>query len=231
MPQPGSDRNAVMAQINRFAAASALAAALSLAATPATARGYHHWHRWHHDGIDGGDVLAGALIIGGIAAIASAANRQDKADHEPVAPPPVPQDRQEYGYGEAAGDTGLDRAADMCADAVERGPNRVDSVDNVTRDRDGWSVSGALEDGAGFSCRIGNDGQVQGVNVAGPRADLDRERYGNRDEPPPPQAEAETDDAPAVDNRPVWHGDQPQPQRGDDGRYSTSQAPDFGEGV
>ena len=43
-----------MAHWNRFAAASALAAAFSLAATPAMARGYHHhWHRWHRDRVDG----------------------------------------------------------------------------------------------------------------------------------------------------------------------------------
>jgi hypothetical protein len=37
------------------------------------------------------------------------------------------------------------------------------------------------------------------------------------------------DDDPAVDDRPEWHGDDAQPQPQDDGRYSTSDAPDFGE--
>src|SRR5690349_7820918 len=143
-----------MARLNRFAAASALAAAFSLAAAPAIARD-HHWHRWHRDRIDGGDVLAGALIIGGIAAIASAASKQGRNERAPAAPPPVPDDRQGYAGDEADRTAGLDRAADMCADAVERGPNRVASVDEVARDGDGWAVSGALETGAGFSCRIG----------------------------------------------------------------------------
>jgi hypothetical protein len=203
-----------MARLNRFAAATALAAAFSLAATPAMARGYHHhWHRWHRDRIDGGDVLAGALIIGGIAAIASAANNRDREERQPV-PSPVPQDRQGYANDGAERSVGLDRAADMCAEAVERGSNRVDSVDNVTRDGDGWAVSGALVGGAGFSCRIGNDGQVQGVNVGGPRTE-------DQDDGAPPQA----------DDRPEWHGDdaQPQQQSQDDGRYSTSDAPDFGD--
>nr|WP_166175194.1 hypothetical protein [Altererythrobacter segetis] len=207
-----------MARLNRFAAASALAAAFSLAATPAMARGYHHhWQRWHRDRVDGGDILAGALIIGGIAAIASAASNRDREERQSV-PPPVPEDRQGYAYDGADRNEGLDRAADICADAVERGPNRVDSVDNVTRDRDGWEVSGALENGAGFSCRIGNDGKVQGVNVAGPRDDA----YADR----APQAQ---DDEPGVDNRPEWRDDDAQPQPQDDERYSTSEAPDFGD--
>jgi hypothetical protein len=202
-----------MARLNRFAAATALAAAFSLAAAPAMARGYHHHHRWHRDHVDGGDILAGAAIIGVIAAITSA-NKRNREQREAV-PPPVPQDRQGYAYDGADRNVGLDRAADMCAEAVERGSNRVDSVDNVTRDRDGWAVSGALENGTGFSCRIGNDGQVQGVNVGGPRA----EDQGEGAQPP------------AVDDRPEWHGDdaQPQPQAQDDGRYSTSDAPDFGD--
>jgi len=218
-----------MAHWNRFAAATALAAAFSMAAAPAMARGYyHHHHRWHRDRVDGGDLLAGALIIGGIAAIASAAGKQDRA--EPTPPPPVRDDRQGYAYDGADRDVGLDRAADMCADAVERGQNRVESIDTVSRDRDGWAVSGALDNGAGFGCRIGNDGQVQGVNLGGPRVDGDSQReddYADRG----PQAQGGDDPPPEVDDRPEWHGDdaQPQPQPQDDGRYSTSDAPDFGE--
>jgi hypothetical protein len=205
-----------MAHWNRLAAASALAAAFSLAATPAMGRGYHHhWHRWHRDRVDAGDVIAGAVILGGIAAIASAAGKRDREDRAAV-PPPLPDDRQGYAYDGAVRNVGLDRAADLCADAVERGPNRVESVDAVTRDRDGWAVAGALENGAGFSCRIGNDGQVAGVDLGGARA-------GNATAPAAPN------DNPAVDDRPEWHGDDAQPQ--DDGRYSTSEAPDFGEGV
>lgn len=55
------------------ALALASAAALSLTATPAMAR---HWHR--DRGIDAGDVLAGVLIIGGIAAVASAASKSNR---------------------------------------------------------------------------------------------------------------------------------------------------------
>ncbi|HSQ97037.1 MAG TPA: hypothetical protein VLM18_13210 [Croceibacterium sp.] len=214
-----------MAHRNRFAAASALAAAFSLAAMPVQAHDhYRHWH--HHDGIDGGDVLAGALILGGIAAIASAASHQDREDREPAAPPAVLQDRQGYSYRGAERDTGLDRAADICADAVERGPDRVDSVDNVARDRDGWAVTGTLESGAGFTCRIGNDGQVRGVNLGPVRTEAPGPQVGDEAVQHQPDHESPP---PVVDNRPVWRGDTAQPQPQDDGRYDTSSAPDFGQ--
>src|SRR5262245_40287131 len=63
---------------SRTAATLAAAAALSLTATPAMARG---WHR-HGDGIDGGDVVAGLLIFGGIAAIAAAASSKSNKDRQ-----------------------------------------------------------------------------------------------------------------------------------------------------
>jgi hypothetical protein len=212
-----------MARLNKFAAATALAAAFSLAATPAMARGHdHHWHRWHRDRVDGGDVLAGALILGGIAAIASAASKKDRQDRE-APPPPVPEDRR--GYTDRAGesDVGLDRAADMCAQAVDSERSRVDYVDNVNRDRDGWSVSGALIGGAPFSCRIGNDGQVSGVNVGDQGAGA-----------APAAGDGPGTFIPPVDNRPEWHDQgsaQPAPQAEpqDDGRYDASDAPDFGQ--
>lgn len=59
---------------SRIAIALTSAAALSLTATPAMAR---HWHS-RDRGIDGGDVLAGVLIIGGIAAVAAAASKSSR---------------------------------------------------------------------------------------------------------------------------------------------------------
>jgi hypothetical protein len=231
-----------MGRINRFAAASALAAAFSMAATPAAAR-EHRWHHWRHDDrIDAGDVIAGAVILGGIAAIASAANKRDR--DEP-APPPVPVDRQDYSYDQPDRDVALDRTADTCVDAVERGRDRVDSVDDVTRGREGWTVSGVLANGGGFACLIGNDGHVENVRVAGSRADAassdDRSYDGPRHDADDRTAPSDRGDdpPPPADARPEWHGDNSQshvpdnaPVRGqDDGRYDTSQAPDFGQAV
>ena len=57
------------------AALVAASAATLVAATPADARDRYHDRYGNRDGIDAGDVIAGALIIGGIAAIASAGSR------------------------------------------------------------------------------------------------------------------------------------------------------------
>ena len=94
---------------SRFSVAAALAATISMVATPAFAaplpavaapvapmvysatahdgavqnryRGwsqYGRYHNRHRGGIDGGDVLAGVLVLGGIAAIASAASNSNR---------------------------------------------------------------------------------------------------------------------------------------------------------
>ena len=63
-----------MQTITKGLMATAAAGAMALTATPAAAQ-----YRDRDRGIDAGDVIAGALIIGGIAAVASAAknNRYD----------------------------------------------------------------------------------------------------------------------------------------------------------
>lgn len=54
-----------------FIAGRAAAALLATWSMPAEAS--YHWHQRHHD--DAGDVVAGALVIGGIAALASSITR------------------------------------------------------------------------------------------------------------------------------------------------------------
>jgi hypothetical protein len=191
---------------SRFAAATALAASLAMAASPVAAaqlphgggvkapvpaakswsvesetaqrhRGYRGggwgggygrgWggHRHHHgDGIDGGDVLAGILILGGIAAIASAAsnNSRDRED-EPYREPDVRYrdgDSRSPGYD----GSGLDNAADMCVREVERS-EQVNSVESVERIASGWQVEGRLGNGRNFSCNIDNSGKVSRVEL------------------------------------------------------------------
>ncbi|WP_164117084.1 hypothetical protein [Sphingorhabdus sp. Alg239-R122] len=61
-----------MNKLNKALIGTAAAAAMAVSATPAVAK-----HR-DNDKIDAGDVIAGALIIGGIAAIASAASKKDR---------------------------------------------------------------------------------------------------------------------------------------------------------
>ena len=113
---------------SKLAAATAIAAAFSLAATPVAAaqlprvpdqampqdpdalnvegHGHHGGHYghggWHGDDwhVDGGDVLAGVLILGGLAAISAIAGSHHHADPYPVpAPyPDAPLPPQDSGY-------------------------------------------------------------------------------------------------------------------------------------
>jgi hypothetical protein len=171
-----------------LAAATAIAAAFSMVATPAFAvelphpgrvavhaaadsaamsrRGHWGRHHRHGGGIDGGDILAGVLILGGIAAVASAvenSNRDD--DYRDYPPPPPPHGNYGYRDGPAGSPSGLDRAADICAGAIERTIDPVGSVDSVRRGPSGWDVDGTLQDGSPFTCSIGNDGQIHGIQT------------------------------------------------------------------
>ncbi|WP_156320025.1 hypothetical protein [Croceibacterium atlanticum] len=192
---------------NRLAAASALAAALSMAATPAAAIGlpgpagetrihdgdmasaYHRRHRHHRGGgVDAGDILAGVLILGGIAAVASAASQSgDRQERYPEREPyPSRPDYNRAGNASGPQTRGLDNAMDICVAEIQRGGERVSSVESAARTGDGWNVGGILQGGANFSCWIGNDGRIRDVTVQdrygadeyGVRSH-DRDRYGS----------------------------------------------------
>ncbi|KHK90754.1 hypothetical protein LK12_14325 [Novosphingobium malaysiense] len=158
-----------------------------MTATPVFARGYGHWgrhHHRHHDGIDGGDVLAGLLIVGGIAAIATAASKssRDKGRDERARYPGGPDyDDRDPGYAEspsrdyergdypdgpvAAGS--FDAAVDACSDELERNERDVDTVDNVRRYGERYSVEGRLADGRDFACSVDDSGRIRSVSVDG----------------------------------------------------------------
>ena len=112
-------------------------------------RGYRY-RRYHRDRIDAGDVIAGALIIGGIFAVLSATDndRDDRYNRN---------DRDDFG------DNAFDAAIDSCVDRIDR-EQRVGSVDNVGRTRTGYSVSGTLASGSAFSCQVSGNGRVTDVN-------------------------------------------------------------------
>ena len=177
---------------SRSAASIAALAALSMTATPVLAHGHGGWGRHYHRHGDGGDILAGLLIVGGIAAIASAASksaRDDRADERgryPGGPDYGSPEDQGYGDapnrdddddaaqdhgsaypGAAAMDGSFDSAVDHCADELERGERKIGSIDNVGREGDRYSVERRLEDGREFSCSVDRDGQVRSVAVDG----------------------------------------------------------------
>lgn len=144
--------------------------------------GYGGWGRHRHyrgNGIGTGDVLAGVLIIGGIAAIASAASKNNRDRAEERSYPDYRADtypreeRQDYRdrdddragspYSSGSG-AGLDRAADMCVNEVERS-EQVEDVTTVNRDGDGWHVEGRLRNGKDFSCEIDSNGTVRDIDL------------------------------------------------------------------
>ncbi|MBB3860749.1 hypothetical protein GGQ88_002018 [Novosphingobium hassiacum] len=121
----------------------AAAAVAVSSATPAVAR-----DRYEHGrgGIDGGDIVAGALVIGGIAAIAAAAsNNNDRYDGR--------YDNR-YGdrYGAGYGRGGNPRGAiEQCVRTAERNASRysygradVTDVRDVRQTRWGYEVKGRI---------------------------------------------------------------------------------------
>ena len=167
----------------RGAAVLASAAALSMAATPALAGDRWGWGGgWgrHHDRVDAGDVLAGILIIGGIAAVASAASKASKNrrsdDYR------YPDDRDYRGedyrsrdyraedYRGTAYSGDMNEAVNRCIDEVNRGKSRVESVDGAERDGNGWRVRGRVDGNEDFSCAIDGDGRIRQVSINGQAA-------------------------------------------------------------
>jgi hypothetical protein len=163
--------------------------------------GWGHRRGWRRNRIDAGDVLIGAAIIGGIAAIAGSRNNRVRDRDVVVVERDVrdpnwdQRETRRYDDRRAAprgtGASGLDNAVNMCLDRIERDV-RVDTVDNVERTGAGWLVSGVLFNGSSFQCRIGNSGQIDGIDYGGgfaftpaagdtPRADgqWDDQRYAD----------------------------------------------------
>ena len=156
------------------------AAALSMVATPALAN--HDWG-WgggrHRDRVDAGDVLTGILIIGGIAAIASAASNSKKRQRYERRDDTNPDQREQRDYsrddrpewqGKPQGNDangGINSAINRCMSEVSRGSSKVDEVDSVAREGEGWRVMGRTTSGSQFSCAVDRDGRIRNVNIDG----------------------------------------------------------------
>lgn len=171
------------------AAAAVVITSVGFSAVPAEARSRHGgWGYRHHDRISTGDVLGGLLVIGTIAAIASAASkdkrerapdyrydppyredqRYDRRDSNyvpPVDDSPEVVDARGYGNGDAQ-----TRAADACSWAVEgeMGDDaRVDRIDGTEANNGGWYVTGTASRLGGevrsFGCSFRN-GRVVDVS-------------------------------------------------------------------
>lgn len=132
--------------------------------------GRRGWYRHrHHRHVDAGDVLAGVLIIGGIAAIANAASKNEREryrDYDYRRPRDYDRDYDRRDRRRGSGASGLDNAVDLCVSRIERDV-RVETVDGVDRTADGWSVRGALYNGEPFTCRIDNRGRIADIDYGG----------------------------------------------------------------
>ncbi len=173
-----------LAKSTKAAIGSLLAGSILLTAMPASAQmrggGWDRYDR-RHDGISAGEVVAGAIVIGGLAAILSSGNHDRGYD-------PRYDDRnngRNSGYNDDWQRYGGSRQAiSQCVSAVERQGGRGANVDvtritNVDRTRGGYRVEGRVA----VDYRNGwrgdrNDGRY-GYNDRDGRG-YDRGRYDDR---------------------------------------------------
>lgn len=112
--------------MRKFITGLAAAALLAAAATPAAARGRHHRH---HDDVDGGDVVAGAVVAVGIAALISSLGEAKRA-------------KQDAAVGRCS------------AEAEGRTGGRVSEILHVGKRKGYYTVEGALDGGDSFTCTV-----------------------------------------------------------------------------
>lgn len=114
-----------------FVTSLAAAALLASLATPADARGRRH-HR-HHERVDAGDVVAGAVVAAGIAALVSSIGEARRA-------------KQDAAVGRCS------------AEAEGRTGGRVAQILHVGKRKGYYTVEGALDGGDGvgtsFTCTV-----------------------------------------------------------------------------
>ena len=167
---------------SRLASGAAVAAALSLAATPALADGWGGSHHRHGD--DTGWIVGGIIGIGAIAAIAAAtssdAHRGDRyrerydqdysADNQRYYGSDDDGDQSSWSESDSErtdGNDNLDALVDRCVALVERGDTRVESVDSTERDSSGWLIAGRVNGNRDFSCAVDSDGRVSEPTIDG----------------------------------------------------------------
>ncbi|WP_432200195.1 hypothetical protein ACRAQ7_11220 [Erythrobacter sp. W53] len=167
-----------MKTISKALAGTVAAGAMAMTSTPAFANDYREKR-----GVDAGDIIAGAVILGGIAAVASAVGKKDRY-----------RDRGYYGNNHYRGDRynrgnyhrsnynarrgNPRRAVERCIRTAERQARRfggfryadVTDIRDVDRTRYGFRVKGRIvvEGGRGYGRGYSDRGKftcfVQGGN-------------------------------------------------------------------
>ena len=133
--------------------AGAAAAALVSIAVPAQARERYDRHR---DSVSAGEVIAGAVVIGGLAALLSAGknNRNNDGDN-------YEYNRPGYNYDDRGGNSRA--SVNRCINSVERWSDgyrrsEVTQVRDIQRTRFGYRVIGNLVVKGGQQDRVYNNG-------------------------------------------------------------------------
>ena len=101
-------------------------------------------------------------------------SRDDRGDGPRYGAPRY-DERRGDAYGRSDAGRGIDGAVDSCVNEVERGSTRVDTVDSVDRDGDGWRVEGRISGGRPFSCSVSGNGRIRGMSVDGRGAMIDED--------------------------------------------------------
>ena len=175
-----------------FGKASAIMAlaAMSIATVPAEAQRHGPRHRGH-DHVDGGDVLLGALLAGGLFALFSSGKHKESApppepidavDDQPPPPAAIGPDAGGATSAPPRAKTDEEAAVDACVASAEsegRRYARISKIDKVTivdAVASDWIVRGTLglrddyrapvTDHRDFTCRVGESG-VEQVTVGG----------------------------------------------------------------
>lgn len=144
---------AIKTTLTKAAIGAATAGAMLMSAAPAAAR-----DRYDRDGISAGEIIAGAVVLGGLAAILSSGNN-DRYDRYRGR-----YDDPRYGYGYDYNRYGNSRSAiSQCVNSVERGSRRygrtdVTEVTSIDRKRDGYNVKGRVIVRDGYGNRWGRGG-------------------------------------------------------------------------
>jgi hypothetical protein len=131
-----------MKTISKALIGTVAAGAMALSASPAAARDRHD------DGIDAGDIIAGALVIGGIAAVASSIGNNRGYDRTYGGPYYGDyNNRYNNGYGYDYNRYGNSRqAVQQCVNAAQRSAYgaRVTDIRSIDRKRDGYRIKGTV---------------------------------------------------------------------------------------
>lgn len=153
---------AIKTHLTKAAIGAATAGAMLIGATPTMARDRDR------DGIGAGEIIAGAVVLGGLAAILSSGDndRYDRYDRNSRYDDRYRgrYDDARYGYGYDYNRYGDSRSAvGQCVNSVERGSRRygrtdVTEVTSIDRKRDGYRVKGRVIVNDGYRGRWGRGG-------------------------------------------------------------------------